>query len=154
MNSENKTDALRNKKKTITHPGLAKSRNDTTKKMHGARSNRMQNASPQEFFSVKNISGYNNENLATLLGTTQRTILNKKNSGEPFDIAQTERLRKLNQLFKEGNEIFGNKEQFNVWLQKPSYGLDYDIPADLLKHPGGLDKVMNELNSIKFGEAL
>ena len=111
MNSvKNKKEALRNKKKTITHPGLSKSRNDITKKMHEARSNRMQNASPQEFFSVKNISGYNNENLAALLGTTQRTILNKKNSGEPFDIAQTERLRKIKPAFQ--------RRQRNFWQQR------------------------------------
>ncbi len=71
-----------------------------------------------------------------------------------FDIALTERLRKLSQLFKEGNELFGKKEEFNKWLQKPSYGLDYNIPSELLKEPGGLDKVMTELNSIKFGDII
>lgn len=155
MNSvKYKTDAAGQKKKTIAPIIPTMSGYSITKKINGATSRKIQNASPKEFFSLKDISGFNNENLANLLGTTQRTIQNKKNSGEPFDIAQTERLRKLSRLFKEGNELFGNKEEFNSWLQKPSYGLDYDIPSELLKQPGGLDKVMTELNSIKFGDAI
>lgn len=128
--------------------------NTNTKKINSAISDKVQHATSKEFFSLKDISGLNTENLATLLGTTQRTIQNKKNSGEPFDLAQTERLRKLIRLFEEGNEVFGNREQFKEWLQKLSYGLDYIIPVDLLKEPGGLDKVMNEINSIKFGDTI
>ena len=126
----------------------------TAKKIHGALKHKVQNALPEEFFSLKEISGFNNENLAALLGTTHRTIHNKKISGEPFDLAQTERLRKLSQLFTEGNKIFGNKKEFGEWLEKPAYGLDYSIPYDLLKQPGGLDKVTDELYAIKFGDTV
>ncbi|MEO8710709.1 MAG: MbcA/ParS/Xre antitoxin family protein, partial [Parafilimonas sp.] len=91
---------------------------------------------------------------ASLVGITHRTIRNKKGNEEIFNIAQTERLRKLHLLFEEGNDLFNNKDQFNQWLQKPSYGLDYNLPAELLQQPGGLDKVMNELNSIKFGDTI
>jgi len=114
----------------------------------------IKHASVDEFSLLKNISGYTNEDLAVLVGTTHRTIRNKKNSGELFDIAQTERLRKLTYLFEEGNEVFSNKDEFNNWLQKPAYGLDYDTPSELLKQPGGLDKVFNELRSIKFGDTV
>ncbi len=138
---------IKNKTKIST-----KSKPLSTRRKNAA-SKKIQHALSHEFFELKDIAGCNNEYLATLLGTTQRTILNKKKSGEPFDISQTERLRKLTRLFGEGNEVFGNKEQFNEWLQKPSYGLD-DTPSELLKQPGGLDKVLNELNSIKFGDAV
>lgn len=60
------------------------------------------NASPKEFFLLKEASGYTIENLAPILGTTSRTILNKKNNKVPFNIPQTARLRKLSQLFEEG----------------------------------------------------
>lgn len=113
-----------------------------------------QNALPDEFFLLKDASGYTIENLATLLGTTNRTVLNKKNNNESFDISQTERLRKLSRLFQEGVLIFGAKEEFKIWLEKPSYGLDNNIPATLLMQPGGVDLVMSELTAIKYGEAL
>lgn len=114
----------------------------------------IKNASFKEFSLLKDISVYNNEELAALVGITHRTIRNKKSNNELFDIAQTERLRKLNLLFSEGNEVFGNKDQFHTWLLKPAYGLDYTVPAELLKQPGGLDKVINEINSIKFGDTI
>ena len=41
--------------------------------------------------------------------------------------------------------MFGDKDQFHNWLQKPAYGLDYNTPDELLKQPGGLDKVLNEI---------
>ena len=68
-------------------------------KSNGKVVNVTQNASVKEFSSLKDISGYNNEELATLVGITHRTIRNKKSNNELFDIAQTERLRKLNLLF-------------------------------------------------------
>src|ERR1700733_14249662 len=132
---KNNTQAVRRKIKT-TKRIFGPSGNKTTKK-NSIINNNIQYAFTDEFFLLKDISGNNNENLATLLGTTTRTIQNKKNNNEPFDLAQTERLRKLSWLYKEGNEIFGKKEEFNKWLQTPSYGLDYNIPAVLLKQPGG-----------------
>lgn len=150
---KNREEALRKKTKRIVRAIPAQSQ-VPSKKINGIAKHKDQNALPKEFFLLKDISGFTNENLAVLLGTTHRTIHNKKNSGEPFDIAQTERLRKLTHLFKEGNEIFGNKKEFNEWLEKPAYGLDYVVPFELLKQPGGLDKIMGELNSIKFGDTI
>lgn len=147
-NAVAKRPAKRSIKKTVGING------QTNKKINGTLHHTMQHATVNEFALLKDMSGYTYEELAALLGTTHRTIRNKKNNGELFDIAQTERLRKLSQLFKEGNEVFGNKEEFNSWLRKPAYGLDYDTPSELLKQPGGLDKVMNELNSIKFGNTV
>ena len=128
--------------------------NDTKKKLNGSSHQKISHASVQEFSSLKDISGYNNEELATLVGITHRTIRNKKSNNELFDIAQTERLRKLNLLFSEGNEVFGDTDQFHNWLQKPAYGLDYNTPDELLKQPGGLDKVLNEVRGIKYGDTI
>jgi|GEM_PF-3306135 len=154
MNSvKNKTGSSHKKGKRARRTGTAQS-SVSPKKINGNAHHKAQNALLNEFFLLKDLSGFNNENLAGLIGTTHRTIHNKKISGEPFDLAQTERLRKLAQLFTEGNEIFGNKNEFNQWLEKPAYGLDYSVPYDLLQQPGGLDKVMNELYAIKFGDTI
>jgi uncharacterized protein (DUF2384 family) len=148
--TKTKVEAKRSAKAATSIPGKTKS----TKKINGALNKHAQNATAHEFSVLKDVSGYNNEELATLIGTTHRTIRNKKTNGELFDIAQTERLRKLNQLFTEGNLVFGSKEQFSEWLEKPSYAFNYNIPSELLKQPGGLDKVLNELISIKFGDTV
>ena len=60
-------------------------------------------------------------------------------------LAQTERLRKLSQLFTEGNDIFGTKKEFSEWLEITRLWLRLCDSDDLLKQPGGLDIVMDEL---------
>ena len=135
-----------------TKPASRKS--GLTPKANGTVDSKTGNASGKEFSVLKEISGYNNDELAELIGITHRTIRNKKNNDEIFNIAQTERLRKLNLLFTEGNEVFGNKGEFHAWLQQPAYGLDYNTPDELLKQPGGLDKVLNEINGIKYGDTV
>ncbi len=126
----------------------------STKSTDDAPPHKIEHAAIAEFFSLKENSGLTIKNLALLLGTTQRTIQNKKNTGVHFDMVQTERLKKLILLFETGIEVFGNSEQFNQWLQKPAYGLYGSIPFDLLMHPGGLDKVLNEVSAIKFGDTV
>ena len=145
---------VKEKLKVKSSRNIATTKNGVTHKSNGKAIHTIENASVKEFSSLKDVSGYNNEELAALVGITHRTIRNKKSNNELFDIAQTERLRKLNLLFIEGNEVFGNKDQFHNWLQKPAYGLDYNTPDELLKQPGGLDRVLNEVNSIKFGDTI
>ncbi len=108
----------------------------------------------REFQQLKELSGLSAETLASLMGTTTRTLQNKKSGKTSFDLPLTERLRKLIQLFKEGTELLRTKDQFSKWLKQPAYGLDYTIPFDLLKNPGGLDKVMDELSAIKYGDTV
>jgi putative toxin-antitoxin system antitoxin component (TIGR02293 family) len=154
MNSvKNKPGVLQKKNPPVGRIKSTRS-SKTSEKINRVANHKARNALPNEFFKLKDLSGFNNENLAGLLGTTHRTIHNKKNSGEPFDLAQTERLRKLSQFFTEGTAIFGTKNEFKKWLEKPAYGLDYAIPCDLLKQPGGIDKLMDELYAIKFGDTV
>jgi putative toxin-antitoxin system antitoxin component (TIGR02293 family) len=107
-----------------------------------------------EFDHLKKISGYSAEVLASFLGTTSRTLQNKRTRHLQFDLPLTERLRKLIQLFQQGIEIFGKPTEFSGWLEKPAYGLDMLIPVELLRQPGGLDLVSRELIAIKYGETI
>ena len=132
----------------------AQKQKTSIKKINGAAHNAIGNSTINEFSELKNISGYSNDTLASLIGITHRTIRNKHFSSNLFNIAQTERLRKLAGLFEEGNVVFSNKQEFNKWLEQPSYALDYKTPYQLLQQPGGLDKVMQELRAIKFGDAI
>ncbi len=64
MNSiKSKTESVRRKKRTTAQSISAHSRNATTKKTNGTVRNKVQHASTEEFSLLKDISGYNNENL-------------------------------------------------------------------------------------------
>ena len=58
---------------------------------------------------------------------------------------------KLEKLYIKGIKIFGTEEKFDNWLNKESYGLDYQIPVNLIYTSDGIEKIMNALTSIEFG---
>lgn len=58
----------------------------------------------------------------------------------------------INELFIKGIETFDNLERFISWLNKPSYGLNKQIPLNLLKTPQEIQSVLNELEKINNGQ--
>ena len=110
-------------------------------------------AEVSEFEQLKALSGFSAEALAALIGTTTRTLQNKRAGKTSFDLPITERLRKIYQLFEEGTQVMGTRE-FSKWLKQPAYGMDYAVPVDLLGEAGGLDRVLNELSAIKYGDTV
>ena len=55
-------------------------------------------------------------------------------------------------LFEKGTEVFGSQEQFQCWMEKPSYGLGEQIPADLIVRSGGIELILDELIRIEYGD--
>lgn len=58
---------------------------------------------------------------------------------------------KFNDLDKLGTDIFGSKDEFNKWLNTKSYGLNNQIPANLLNTDEGIILVYEELIRIAYG---
>jgi uncharacterized protein (DUF2384 family) len=55
-------------------------------------------------------------------------------------------------LFEKGTEVFGSQEQFLCWMDKPSYGLGAQIPAELILKSGGIELILDELIRIEYGD--
>lgn len=94
------------------------------------------------------------EQLAARLQVSPRTIDNYKaeRKGTTLNAHITERALLLLKLYNKGAELFDNIENFNQWLEKPSYGLNGKIPQDLLNTTTGLGLVMKELTKIEHGD--
>lgn len=58
---------------------------------------------------------------------------------------------KLIGLYESGAEVFGSKEQFNQWCEKPAIGLDFNIPKNYLSTVTGIEYITEELRRITFG---
>jgi uncharacterized protein (DUF2384 family) len=82
-----------------------------------------------------------------------RTISNYKEQQKPLEPAQSEHLLKLIALFGKGEEIFGNVNEFNYWLQK-SFWNAKERPIDWLITPGGVDLIMDELDRLAHAYAV
>jgi uncharacterized protein (DUF2384 family) len=58
----------------------------------------------------------------------------------------------LKDLYDIGIQVFGGTGEFDKWLKKPSFGLDKQIPGELLNTNNGVESVKAELIRIAYGD--
>jgi len=102
---------------------------------------------PKVFYDFADYINMPEKKLAQLLNLSSRTISNYKALQKKLEPAQSEHLLKLIALFGKGEEIFGNVNEFNYWLQKPFWN-GTEKPIDWLVTPGGIDLVTDELERL------
>ncbi|MFD3001055.1 antitoxin Xre/MbcA/ParS toxin-binding domain-containing protein [Pontibacter toksunensis] len=90
--------------------------------------------------------------MADILHITTKTLQSYKQSKKKLNPANSEQTLKLFALQMKGKEVFGAADAFRRWLEKPAYGLDGQVPLDLLETSGGIDLVMEELERIAYGD--
>lgn len=103
------------------------------------------------FDETMRISALNKIQLAAFLDATPKTIDNYRLRRHKLGRTESEQLLQLMALYKKGQEIFGNSEDFNQWLKQPATGLGGIIPFDLLYTQGGINLVMEEMIRIEYG---
>jgi putative toxin-antitoxin system antitoxin component (TIGR02293 family) len=90
--------------------------------------------------------------MANILHITTKTLQSYKQSKKKLSTANSEQTLKLLALQMKGEEVFGATDAFRRWLEKPAYGLDGQVPLDLLETSGGIDLVMEEVERIAYGD--
>jgi putative toxin-antitoxin system antitoxin component (TIGR02293 family) len=108
---------------------------------------------PELFYDLALLMNASEKDLADIIHLSPRTIGNYKDSKKMLDPAQSEHLLKLVVLYEKGEELFGNINEFNYWLQKPFWGTR-EKPIDWLITPGGVDLVIDELTKLTYGDAV
>ncbi|WP_044171174.1 type II RES/Xre toxin-antitoxin system antitoxin [Flectobacillus major] len=104
------------------------------------------------FYDIFILSGFKKEQLAELFHTSTKTIQRYTQSNANLDVVSSEHALKLIALYQKGTEIFGNIEAFRNWVNKPAYGLGWQIPYDLMQTSGGIELIMEELIRIEYGD--
>lgn len=90
------------------------------------------------------------DDVAHLLNISDKTLRTYIKDRKKLDISISEHLLQLFELFDKGIEIFGNLEQFRLWLKTPNIALE-EAPINLLDSITGIECVMDELERIAFG---
>ncbi|MGV3541092.1 MAG: type II toxin-antitoxin system Xre/ParS family antitoxin [Rufibacter sp.] len=103
-------------------------------------------------FAVADVLQLHVDQMAEILHTTSKTLQNYRQADKKLNPAVSEQTLKLLALQKRGEKVFGEASAFRRWLEKPSYGLDDQIPLDLLETSGGIDLVMEEVDRIACGD--
>ena len=112
--------------------------------------NALTGVSPAIFYQFARLIKMPDKSLAGLLHLSPRTISNYLEKNKTLAPAPGEHLLKLIALFDKGEEIFGNIDEFNYWLNKPFWG-SAEKPLDRLITPGGIDLVMVEIDRLAYG---
>jgi putative toxin-antitoxin system antitoxin component (TIGR02293 family) len=92
------------------------------------------------------------EQLADILNITSKTLRTYRQEQKNLNPAHSEQTLKLLALHMRGQQVFGEADAFARWLEKPSYGLDDQVPLTLLETSGGIDLVLEELDRIAYGD--
>jgi len=110
----------------------------------------MKGVKPQVFYQFASTVEIPDKYLAELLNTSARTLSNYKEQNKTLEPVKGEHLLKLIALFKKGEEVFGNLNEFRGWLFKPKLNNDF-VPIDWLVTPGGIDLVSQEMDRMAHG---
>lgn len=94
-------------------------------------------------FSLAEWAGY--------LQISERTIQRHQKERRTFHSIQSERIVELSRLYSYGVAVFGDKANFDTWLNSRSIPLGGRIPKDLLDTSFGLNMVRDELGRIENG---
>ncbi len=105
---------------------------------------------PKVFYDFAETIKMPEKNLAGIINLSARTISNYKEQQKVLEPVHSEHLLKLISLFEKGEDIFGNIDEFNYWLQKPIWN-SRETPSEWLGTPGGVDLIAEEIDKLAQG---
>jgi putative toxin-antitoxin system antitoxin component (TIGR02293 family) len=111
---------------------------------------RVKDWSPKVFYDLAAAIKMPEKRLAGLINLSARTISNYKEQQKVLEPVYSEHLLKLIRLYEKGEDIFGNIDEFNYWLNKPFWN-SKEKPVDWLITPGGVDLLLTEIDKLAEG---
>jgi putative toxin-antitoxin system antitoxin component (TIGR02293 family) len=103
------------------------------------------------FISLAEKSPFSLNEWSGFLHISERTMQRYKKEKKAFDPIYSEKILEVTMLCKFGEEVFGNKEKFNTWLETKNIALGGVKPKDLLDNTFGIGLVKDELTRIEYG---
>ncbi|MEA3445496.1 MAG: antitoxin Xre/MbcA/ParS toxin-binding domain-containing protein [Bacteroidota bacterium] len=86
-----------------------------------------------------------------ILHISERTIQRYKRENRKFDSIHSDRLIEIILLLDKGIEVFGNSNNFTIWLESANIALGGIKPKDLLDNTFGIGLLKDELVKIEHG---
>jgi putative toxin-antitoxin system antitoxin component (TIGR02293 family) len=88
---------------------------------------------------------------SSFLHLSERTMQRYKKENSSFDSLQSERIVEIRLLYNYGQQVFGNTEYFNKWLETDNLVLGRIKPKMLLDSSFGINLLKDELSRIENG---
>jgi len=117
---------------------------------HALVSSARKGLSTKVFYDFAEVIQMPEKQLAAIINLSARTVSNYNEKRKKLDPLYSEHLLKLIALFKKGEDVFGNIDEFNYWLKKPCWNSE-EKPIGWLVTSGGVDLVMEEIDRLAQG---
>ncbi|MBK7522616.1 MAG: DUF2384 domain-containing protein [Saprospiraceae bacterium] len=104
------------------------------------------------FKLIREITPFTEKEWAEIFNISAKSL--QRYSVEPdytFKSIYSEKILEIAEVINVGNDIFGNSEKFNLWLETPNFALGNMKPLELLKDSYGKELVLAELVRIEHG---
>lgn len=88
--------------------------------------------------------------LSKVLSVARATLINKKGK-DKFDMALSEKIVGVADIYSYGYEVFEDKGRFNEWIFRANQSLGGQTPYDLLDNQYGREEVKNLIGRIDYG---
>lgn len=100
---------------------------------------------------VADYYGTSEARIATLLGTSERTLSRRKKEDKPLNPIESDRLYRLARIGARALEVFENVGTARNWLKRPNRALGGTVPFELLDTDAGTEQVDELLTRIEYG---
>jgi putative toxin-antitoxin system antitoxin component (TIGR02293 family) len=100
--------------------------------------------------NIKNKTNLDYDKLAKVLSVGRATLINK-NGNRPFNLALSDRIVGLADLYDQGYKVFGDTDNFNEWMFTPNRALGGQKPYDIIDTQYGKDEVRDLIGRIDYG---
>jgi len=104
------------------------------------------------FTILKSLSNGDDKEISDWLSISERTYRNYKSSNKATKPSLKEHTIMLISLFKHGNEIFGNHEQFKKWLKTENFYFGQKKPITFIETTSGIKFIDDRLTGIEHGD--
>jgi putative toxin-antitoxin system antitoxin component (TIGR02293 family) len=104
-----------------------------------------------EFDKIVRNTSFSLAEWAHYLQLSERTIQRNQKEKKSFQPIQSERIVEIIMLYEYGVDVFGDTDNFNVWLNSTSIALGGRSPKELLDTKFGVGMVKDELGRIEHG---
>ena len=99
---------------------------------------------------IKEKTDLDYDELAKVLSVARATLINK-NGNKPFNVALSDRIVGLADLYEHGYQVFGDVENFNEWMVTSNHALGGVKPYELIDTQYGRDEVRSLIGRIDYG---
>jgi len=89
--------------------------------------------------------------LLRIVGVSERTIQRKHVHAERLSPAASDRLSRIDRIYRLAGDVFGAGDKAAQWLKRPSRALAGEMPLRLLDTDAGTQQVERELRQIQHG---